>query len=258
MRKLTLCLIAIFIVATLSFAEMPKSRSVEFDYQVKIEDIPKGALDLKIWLPILPDNHYQMIEDIQFDPKESATITSDKTFHNKILTYAFKSLPSPILNIRVHYKVKRLEYANKIAEINSFKEVKNNQENLKRFLKPDQLVTLSPRIKQLASKIIKGKKVHPKVHAIVVPGSGQVKAQAEKEGLDKIFTEAGYEWRYAGCSMCLGMNDDRLNKGERCASSSNRNFEGRQGPGGRTHLMSPEMVAAAAIEGKISDVRKYL
>ena len=109
-----------------------------------------------------------------------------------------------------------------------------------------------------ASKIIKGKKVHPKVHAIVVPGSGQVKAQAEKEGLDKIFTEAGFEWRYAGCSMCLGMNDDRLNKGERCASSSNRNFEGRQGPGGRTHLMSPEMVAAAAIEGKISDVRKYL
>ncbi len=111
---------------------------------------------------------------------------------------------------------------------------------------------------RVASKIIKGKKVHAKVHAIVVPGSGQVKAQAEKEGLDKIFTEAGFEWRYAGCSMCLGMNDDRLNKGERCASSSNRNFEGRQGPGGRTHLMSPEMVVAAALEGKITDVRKYL
>lgn len=109
-----------------------------------------------------------------------------------------------------------------------------------------------------ASKIVKGEKIHPKVHAIVVPGSGAVKKQAEKEGLDKIFIEAGFEWRYAGCSMCLGMNDDRLNKGERCASSSNRNFEGRQGPGGRTHLMSPEMVAVAAIEGKITDVRKYL
>lgn len=109
-----------------------------------------------------------------------------------------------------------------------------------------------------AAKIIKGKKVSPKVQAIVVPGSGRVRRQAEKEGLDKIFTEAGFEWRYAGCSMCLGMNDDQLKSGERCASSSNRNFEGRQGPGGRTHLMSPEMATAAAIEGKITDIRKYL
>ena len=91
-----------------------------------------------------------------------------------------------------------------------------------------------------------------------MPGSGRVRRQAEKEGLDKIFTEAGFEWRYSGCSMCLGMNDDQLKQGERCASSSNRNFEGRQGPGGRTHLMSPEMVAMAAIEGKITDIRKIL
>ena len=80
----------------------------------------------------------------------------------------------------------------------------------------------------------------------------------KKEGLDKIFKDAGFEWRYAGCSMCLGMNDDQLTPGQRCASSSNRNFEGRQGPGGRTHLMSPEMVAIAAIEGKITDIRKHL
>lgn len=109
-----------------------------------------------------------------------------------------------------------------------------------------------------AAEIIKGKKVHSSVQAIVVPGSGRVRHQAEAEGLDKIFKDAGFEWRFAGCSMCLGMNDDQLKKGERCASSSNRNFEGRQGPGGRTHLMSPQMVAIAAITGKISDIRQYL
>ncbi len=109
-----------------------------------------------------------------------------------------------------------------------------------------------------AAEIVKGKKVHSSVYAIVVPGSGKVREQAQKEGLDKIFTAAGFEWRYAGCSMCLGMNDDQLKKGERCASSSNRNFEGRQGPGGRTHLMSPQMVAVAALEGHIADIRKYL
>jgi 3-isopropylmalate/(R)-2-methylmalate dehydratase large subunit len=109
-----------------------------------------------------------------------------------------------------------------------------------------------------AAKIVKGKKINSLVQAIVVPGSGRVRRQAEKEGLDKIFIDAGFEWRFAGCSMCLGMNDDQLKSGERCASSSNRNFEGRQGPGGRTHLMSPEMVAIAALEGHIVDIRKYL
>ncbi|MNP67785.1 3-isopropylmalate dehydratase large subunit [compost metagenome] len=92
---------------------------------------------------------------------------------------------------------------------------------------------------------------------MVVPGSGRVKAQAEKEGLDKIFTEAGFEWREAGCSMCLAMNPDVLVPGQRCASTSNRNFEGRQGRGGRTHLVSPEMAAAAAINGKFTDVRNW-
>ncbi len=111
---------------------------------------------------------------------------------------------------------------------------------------------------RVAAEIVKGKKVHANVEAIVVPGSGRVRNQAQAEGLDKIFTEAGFQWRFAGCSMCLGMNDDQLKKGERCASSSNRNFEGRQGPGGRTHLMSPEMVVLAAINGKISDIREIL
>ncbi|HWD48626.1 MAG TPA: 3-isopropylmalate dehydratase large subunit [Rhizomicrobium sp.] len=108
-----------------------------------------------------------------------------------------------------------------------------------------------------AAAIAKGKKVASHVGAMVVPGSGLVKKQAEDEGLDRIFVEAGFEWREPGCSMCLAMNADRLEPGERCASTSNRNFEGRQGRGGRTHLMSPGMAAAAAIAGHLADVRKY-
>jgi len=110
-----------------------------------------------------------------------------------------------------------------------------------------------------AASVARGKHIAANVKlAMVVPGSGLVKAQAEKEGLDKIFIEAGFEWREPGCSMCLAMNDDRLEPGERCASTSNRNFEGRQGQGGRTHLVSPEMAAAAAIAGHFSDVSKWL
>lgn len=109
------------------------------------------------------------------------------------------------------------------------------------------------------AKIVKGKKVAGNVKlAMVVPGSGLVKEQAEKEGLNKIFTDAGFEWREPGCSMCLAMNADKLEFGERCASTSNRNFEGRQGRGGRTHLMSPAMAAAAAITGHLTDVRKMI
>ena len=107
-----------------------------------------------------------------------------------------------------------------------------------------------------AAAVVAGKRVHPSVRAMVVPGSAQVKAQAEAEGLDRIFVDAGFEWRRAGCSMCLGMNPDILQPGERCASTSNRNFEGRQGPGGRTHLVSPQMAAAAAIAGHFVDVRE--
>ncbi len=106
-----------------------------------------------------------------------------------------------------------------------------------------------------AAAIARGRHVAAGVRALVVPGSGSVKAQAEAEGIDRVFVDAGFEWREAGCSMCLGMNPDRLLPGQRCASSSNRNFEGRQGPGGRTHLMSPAMVAAAAIRGCLADAR---
>jgi 3-isopropylmalate/(R)-2-methylmalate dehydratase large subunit len=106
-----------------------------------------------------------------------------------------------------------------------------------------------------AAAVISGRHVHPKVQALVVPGSTQVKLAAEAEGLDRVFREAGFDWRDAGCSMCLGMNPDILQPGERCASTSNRNFEGRQGAGGRTHLLSPPMAAAAALKGHLVDVR---
>ena len=138
-------------------------------------------------------------------------------------------------------------------------------------LKPDTLVKdikidkvfigscTNGRIEDLreAAKILKDKKKADHVHAMVVPGSGLVKEQAEQEGLDKIFTNSGFEWREPGCSMCLAMNADKLQPQERCASTSNRNFEGRQGRGGRTHLVSPGMAAAAAIAGNLADVRKY-
>ncbi len=110
---------------------------------------------------------------------------------------------------------------------------------------------------RLAATVVRGHSVHPKVRAMVVPGSVSVKRQAEAEGLDAVFRQAGFEWRDAGCSMCLGMNPDILGPGERCASTSNRNFEGRQGSGGRTHLVSPPMAAAAAIAGHLVDVREF-
>jgi 3-isopropylmalate/(R)-2-methylmalate dehydratase large subunit len=106
-----------------------------------------------------------------------------------------------------------------------------------------------------AAQVLAGRKVAAHVRAMIVPGSSQVRRDAEREGLDRLFIEAGFEWRQSGCSMCLAMNDDVLGHGERCASSTNRNFEGRQGRGGRTHLMSPAMVAAAAVAGRLADVR---
>jgi len=111
---------------------------------------------------------------------------------------------------------------------------------------------------RIAAAVVKGRRVAPNVRlAMVVPGSGLVKAQAEKEGLDKVFKDAGFDWRQPGCSMCLAMNADRLEPGERCASTSNRNFEGRQGDGGRTHLVSPAMAAAAAVAGHFVDIRQW-
>ena len=108
-----------------------------------------------------------------------------------------------------------------------------------------------------AAEVAKGRKVAETVSAMVVPGSQAVKRQAEAEGLDNIFRESGFEWREAGCSMCLGMNPDTLMPGQRCASTSNRNFEGRQGKGGRTHLVSPQMAAATAVTGRFVDIRNF-
>ena len=108
-----------------------------------------------------------------------------------------------------------------------------------------------------AARMVEGRRVASDVYAMVVPGSVQVKREAEAEGLDEVFRRAGFDWRGAGCSMCLGMNPDILRPGERCASTSNRNFEGRQGRGGRTHLVSPEMAAAAAIAGHFVDIREW-
>ena len=108
-----------------------------------------------------------------------------------------------------------------------------------------------------AASVVRGHRVADGVSAMVVPGSGQVKLQAEQEGLADVFREAGFDWREAGCSMCLAMNPDKLEPGQRCASTSNRNFEGRQGKGGRTHLVSPEMAAAAAVKGHFVDVRDW-
>jgi 3-isopropylmalate/(R)-2-methylmalate dehydratase large subunit len=108
-----------------------------------------------------------------------------------------------------------------------------------------------------AARVVHGHRVAPRVSAMVVPGSGRVKRQAEQEGLDRVFRDAGFDWREAGCSMCLGMNPDILTPGQRCASTSNRNFEGRQGKGGRTHLVSPAMAAAAAVAGHFVDIRQW-
>ena len=109
-----------------------------------------------------------------------------------------------------------------------------------------------------AARVAKGRRVSPRVRALVVPGSGQVKAAAEAEGLDAVFREAGFEWREPGCSMCIAMNGDEVGAGERCVSTSNRNFEGRQGRGARTHLASPATAAAAAIAGQIADPREFM
>ncbi|MEM8581764.1 MAG: aconitase family protein, partial [Pseudomonadota bacterium] len=109
-----------------------------------------------------------------------------------------------------------------------------------------------------AAEILRGKRIKDGMRAMVVPGSGLVRAQAEEEGLAEIFKDAGFEWRLAGCSMCLAMNPDQLKPGERCAATSNRNFEGRQGRGGRTHLLSPAMAAAAAVTGRLTDVRELM
>jgi 3-isopropylmalate/(R)-2-methylmalate dehydratase large subunit len=173
---------------------------------------------------------------------------------------------SPGMSARISARVPDLSDAKDEAERKSFERALNYM-----ALEPAQKIEeisidrafigscTNSRIEDLreAARVAKGYKVSGKVNAMIVPGSMLIKRQAEEEGLARIFTEAGFEWRDAGCSMCLAMNEDVLKEGERCASTSNRNFEGRQGRGGRTHLVSPSMAAAAAIAGHFVDVREW-
>ncbi|WP_343188405.1 3-isopropylmalate dehydratase large subunit (plasmid) [Buchnera aphidicola (Ceratoglyphina bambusae)] len=232
---------------------------------------------------ISPDKvTYKYLKNKEYSPKGNLwkklkkywkTLKSDKnSFFDKKFYFNIKNLspqitwgtnPSQTINIE-----------DKIPLLNNYKNVyeKRNVEHALKYmrLKPGEFLKnlsidkvfigscTNSRIEDLreASKIIINKKVHKNVKAIVVPGSKCVKLQAEKEGIDKIFIESGFEWRNPGCSMCLAMNDDKLNEGERCVSTSNRNFEGRQGRNSMTHLVSPAMAAAAAVYGKIVDIRE--
>ena len=163
-----------------------------------------------------------------------------------------KGNPTTIVGVAPSKNIKKFqEQKEKIIKTTDAYKKKVNDPEVKKKMNETTSKTLGK-----ISQILKGKKVADNVSAIVVPGSGLVKAQAEEEGLDKIYMEAGFEWREPGCSMCLAMNAYKLKPQERCASTSNRNFEGRQGRGGRTHLVSPGMAIAAAISGHLADVRK--
>ncbi len=217
----------------------------------------------------LPDNYDKLVEYWEENLKTDANARFDKSFtiHVDDIAPQVSWGTNPAMTVDVTGKVPFPEdYA------------KGNVEEVKAANKALQYMGLQPgtpiteielnrvfigsctnsRLEDLteAARVVKGRKISSKIRAMIVPGSQHVKKQAEKLGLDKIFKDAGFEWRESGCSMCLGMNPDILSAGERCASTSNRNFEGRQGAGGRTHLVSPVMAAAAAIEGHFIDVRE--
>lgn len=213
------------------------------------------------------ENWEQAVEYWQSLPTENEA-EFDKTFQINAENLApFVTWgTSPGMSVKVTESVPELSSAKDESERKAFEKALNYM-----ALEPSQKIEqieldrvfigscTNSRIEDLreAAKIAKGYKVNQKVHAMIVPGSMMIKKQAEEEGLAQIFVEAGFDWRDAGCSMCLGMNEDILQPGERCASTSNRNFEGRQGRGGRTHLVSPSMAAAAAIAGHFVDVRDW-
>ncbi len=207
---------------------------------------------LEYWNSIKTDIDAKFDKEITLDGKEIKPMVTWGTSPQDVVTIDGK-VPNPS-------NEKDLDKKNSIERSLKYMGLKPNT-NIK-DIKIDKVFIGSctnGRIEDLrdAAKILKDKKIANHVDAIVVPGSGLVKEQAEQEGLDKIFKNSGFEWREPGCSMCLAMNADKLNPEERCASTSNRNFEGRQGRGGRTHLVSPAMAAAAAISGNLADVRKY-
>ncbi len=207
---------------------------------------------LEYWNSLKSDNAAQFDKEINLDGKDIKPMVTWGTSPQDVLTID-QNVPNPE-NESDPDKKNSIERSLKYMGLNPNTKIKD--------IKIDKVFIGSctnGRIEDLreAAKILKDKKIANHVDAMVVPGSGLVKQQAEQEGLDKIFINSGFEWREPGCSMCLAMNADKLKPGERCASTSNRNFEGRQGRGGRTHLVSPGMAAAAAISGNLEDVRKY-
>ena len=207
---------------------------------------------MKYWNKLKSDDGARFDKEITLEGKEIIPMVTWGTSPQDVVTIDGK-VPNP-------EKEKDLDKKNSIER--SLKYMGLKADTAMKDIKIDKVFIGSctnGRIEDLrdAANILKNKKIAAHIDAIVVPGSGLVKEQAEQEGLDKIFKNSGFEWREPGCSMCLAMNADKLNPQERCASTSNRNFEGRQGRGGRTHLVSPAMAAAAAISGNLEDVRKY-
>tara|TARA_B100000686_G_C16445768_1_gene789371 strand:+ start:7 stop:747 length:741 start_codon:yes stop_codon:yes gene_type:complete len=207
---------------------------------------------MQYWSKLKSDDGARFDKEITLEGKEIIPMVTWGTSPQDVVTIDGK-VPNP-------EKEKDLDKKNSIER--SLKYMGLKADTAMKDIKIDKVFIGSctnGRIEDLrdAANILKNKKIAAHIDAIVVPGSGLVKEQAEQEGLDKIFKNSGFEWREPGCSMCLAMNADKLNPQERCASTSNRNFEGRQGRGGRTHLVSPAMAAAAAISGNLEDVRKY-
>ncbi len=226
-----------------------------FDY---LKDKPKSPktkswdLAMKYWENLKTDSDAKFEKEINLDGNEISPMVTWGTSPQDVVTIDGK-IPDP-------NNEKDIDKKNSIERSLKYMGLKPNI--AVKEIKIDKVFIGSctnGRIEDLreAAKVLKNKKKASHVHALVVPGSGLVKEQAEQEGLDKIFINSGFEWREPGCSMCLAMNADKLKPEERCASTSNRNFEGRQGRGGRTHLVSPAMAAAAALSGNLDDVRKY-
>jgi len=226
-----------------------------FDYLKNKPMSPKGNnwdKALEYWNNLKSDNDANFDKEISLEGKQIKPMVTWGTSPQDVVTIDGK-VPNP-------EKENDVDKKNSIERSLKYMGLKPN--TLVKDIKIDKVFIGSctnGRIEDLreAAKILKDKKIANHVSAIIVPGSGLVKEQAEQEGLDKIFKNSGFEWREPGCSMCLAMNADKLKPQERCASTSNRNFEGRQGRGGRTHLVSPAMAAAAAISGNLDDVRKY-
>ena len=226
-----------------------------FDYLKNKPMSPKNEnwdKALEYWSQLKSDDDVSFDKEISLEAKEIKPMVTWGTSPQDVVTIDGK-VPNPDQEIDLDKK-------NSIER--SLKYMGLEPDTFVKDIKIDKVFIGSctnGRIEDLreAAKILKDNKIANHVDAIVVPGSGLVKEQAEQEGLDKIFKNSGFEWREPGCSMCLAMNADKLKSGERCASTSNRNFEGRQGRGGRTHLVSPAMAAAAAISGNLDDVRKY-